>query len=281
MPVFVILNETCICQSHVWNLAQEKHTTQGSTRSFFFTRTCTCNYICEKTHQFKTAIAKVTEAIAKSHDVNTHTQAHAQTQWWFRILERGTCTGSVVPVCLWQCGSHGVPPPLPLLPTKTQTTSQYPQASEAWMNIPTTTHTYTHMHAHTSHTDTVNQPHIPSKEVELWKMRMSEVSVFLCLFFPLFNHPGLKGHTEFSGDKEACRRGGAATEMSNRLTTYSTWLPSMGNRGGGFSSICLSQSMCMCLLNQEIYRHTFSKCALALQVQALEEKALSLLFWAC
>lgn len=107
---------------------------------------------------------------------------------------------------------------------------------------------------------------------------MSEVSVFLCLFFPLFNHPGLKGHTEFSGDKEACRRGGAATEMSNRLTTYSTRLPSMGNRGGGFSSIRLSQSMCMCLLNQETYRRTFSKCTLALQVQALEEKALSVLF---
>lgn len=60
-------------------------------------------------------------------------------------------------------------------------------------------------------------------------MRFLSFSVFSS---PLFNHPGLKGHTEFSGDKEACRRGGAATEMSNRLTTYSTTLPSMGNRGG-------------------------------------------------
>ncbi|KAI9526815.1 hypothetical protein NQZ68_035565 [Dissostichus eleginoides] len=31
---------------------------------------------------------------------------------------------------------------------------------------------------------------------------------------------GLKGHSEFSGDKEACRREGAAIEMSNSLTTY-------------------------------------------------------------
>lgn len=138
---------------------RKTHYTRQYKIFFFFTRTCTCNYICEKTHQFKTAIPKVTEAIAKSHDVNTHTQAHAQTQWWFRILERGTCTGSVVPVCLWQCGSHGVPPPLPLLSTKTQTTSQYPQASEAWMNIPTTTHTYTHTCMHTPLTQTQSTNH--------------------------------------------------------------------------------------------------------------------------
>lgn len=70
-------------------------------------------------------------------------------------------------------------------------------------------------------------------------MRMSEVSVFRCLFFPLFNHPGLKGHTEFSGDEEVCRRGAAATEMSNRLTTlYSA--SSMGNRSDDWPELYLS-----------------------------------------
>lgn len=53
-------------------------------------------------------------------------------------------------------------------------------------------------------------------------MRMKEASLFLCLFSTLFNHPGLKGHTEFNRDEQACRRGAvaAATEMSNILTTY-------------------------------------------------------------
>lgn len=67
-------------------------------------------------------------------------------------------------------------------------------------------------------------------------------SVFLCLLFLLSNHPGLKGHSEFSGDKEACRREGAATEMSNSLT--STTLPSLGNRGGDWS-VCNSARGCV------------------------------------
>lgn len=128
-----------------------------------------------------------------------------------------------MPVCLLQCGSHGVPPPSPSRFTKTQTTSQYPQAGDAEMNAHTHTNTHACARAHTTH-----QPHIPSKEVHFWKLRMSEVSVF-----PLFNHPALKGHTEFSSDTEASHRGRgsgcvcvcATSRMSNSLTVYYTVLP--------------------------------------------------------
>lgn len=164
-------------------------------------------------------------------------------QWWFCNLERGTRTGPVVPLCLWQCGSHAVPPPSPLLFTRTQTTSQYPQAIEGWTSMPTTaTHTPTRMH-----TQRAKPPQIPSKEVGFWKMKMSEVSVSLRRSFRLFNHQGLKGHTEFSGDEEACWRGGAAAEMSNseRRRAWETDVVSRQR--------CLSQgtSLRVCTLSQE------------------------------
>ena len=80
---------------------------------------------------------------------------------------------------------------------------------------------------------------------------MSEVSVFLCLLFPLSHHPGLKGHTEFSWDEEVSMWGGVAAEMSSSLTPR----PSLGDRGGACCEISKEVRMCVCVCVVVVVTH--------------------------
>lgn len=130
------------------------------------------------------------------------THPHENRMVVLYVGKRNLRTASVVPVCLWHHGSHGVPPPSPSLLTKTQTTSPHPQAREVWMNTPCLQHTHTHVHKQsTNHTYQVKRYNSGNWE---W-VRFLFLS--LSLVFSLFNHLGLKGHAEFNRNKEGLNVG--------------------------------------------------------------------------